>query len=138
MANFESIKERVLATAGKVADKSVGIAKVAGDKAKILGRITKLKTEIAMEKDNAKKNFAEIGKLYHEKNKHNPDPDMKQAIEEIDLSHEKIAKKKLEVEKLKKQLADDYDEVVEDVKEAAEDVVASVEEKVEAVTEDKE
>lgn len=129
MANFESIKEKVLSTAGKVADKSVSIAKVAGDKAKTVGHITKLKTEIALEKDKAKKNYAEIGKLYHEKHKHNPDPDMKQAVEEINLSHETIAQKTSEVEKLKKQLKDEFGEVVEDVKETAEDVKdAAVEE----------
>jgi len=133
MANFESVKEKVLATAGKVAEKSVSIAKVAGDKAKLVGRITKLKTEIAMEKDSAKKNYMEIGKKYHEQFRHDPAPDMKQAIEEINLSHETISKKKLEVDLLKKQLKDDFDEVVDDVKEKAEDAHEAFQE---AVTEE--
>jgi len=134
MADFESIKEKVLATAGKVANKSVGIAKVAGDKAKTVGHITKLKTEIALEKDSAKKNYVEIGRKYHEKHKHTPpDPEMKQAIEEINMSHETIAKKQREVEKLKKQLKDDYGDVAEEVKERAQDAVGVVAEKVEDV-----
>jgi len=127
MANFDSVKEKVVVAAGKVVD----IAKVAGDKAKTAGQITKLKAEIALERDSAKKNYAEIGRMYHEKNKHNPDPDMKQAIQEVELSHETIAKKKREVEKLKKQLTDDYGDVVEDVKEKAEDVIGVVAEKAE-------
>ena len=138
MANFEQIKEKVLATAGKVADKGVGLAKVAGDKAKLLGRITKLKTEIAMEKDSAKKNFAEIGKLYYEKHKLNPDPDMAQAIEEVNLSLEKVLTKQKEVAELKKQLADDYEEFAEEAEAAAKAAAETVEDVVDAVVNDDE
>jgi len=129
MANFDSVKEKVVVAAGKVVD----IAKVAGDKAKTAGQITKLKAEIALEKDSAKKNYAEVGRMYHEKNKHNPDPDMKQAIQEIELSHETIAEKQRKVDKLKKQLMDDYGDIVDDVKERTEDMVAVVAEKAEDV-----
>jgi len=125
MASFESIKDKVLATAGKVADKSVSIAKVAGDKAKLVGKITKLKTEIAMEKDAAKKGYAEIGKLYYEKYKDNPEPEMAQIIEEVTLSIAKVLSKQEEVAALKKELADDYGEQVDD---AADVVVEIVEE----------
>jgi len=138
MISFEEMKDKVLATAGKVADKSVGLAKVAGDKAKLVGRITKLKTEIAMEKDNARKNFAAIGRLYYEKYKSNPDPDMAQAMEEISVSLEKIIIKERAVVDLKKELADDFGDVMDDAKDKAEDVVESVEEVIEDVTEDKE
>jgi len=135
MANFEAIKEKVLETAGRVADKSVCLAKAAGDKAKLVGRITKLKTEIAMEKDSAKKNYIEIGKKYHEQYRHDPAPEMKQAIEEINLSHETISKKKQEVDLLKKQLKDDFDEVVDDVKEKAADYQEAVTEEVKEILE---
>jgi len=136
MANFESIKEKVLATAGKVADKSVCLAKAAGDKAKIAGRITKLKTEIAIERDSAKKNYIEIGKKYHEQFKHDPAPEMKQAIEEINLSHETISKKRQEVDLLKKQLKDDFDEVMDDIKEKADEYQEAVTEEVKEILED--
>lgn len=138
MANFDftNFKEKVVETAGKVADRSVTFAKVAGDKAKLVGRITKLKAEITMEKDRTKKAYAEIGKLYYEKHRDNPDPDMAQAVTEVSVAYESVAKKKEEVDALKKQLADDFGEVVEDVKEDVEDFVDVVAEKVEDVVEE--
>ena len=126
MANFEQIKEKVLATAGKVADKSVELAKTAGEKAKLVGRITKLRTEVAMEKEAARKNYASIGKLYYEKHKDSPDPDMAQAIAEISISLEKVTQKQEEIAALKKELADDFGEVVEDVEDAVETAVDEV------------
>ena len=129
MANFESIKEKALATAGKVADKSVFFAKAAGEKAKILGRITKLKTEIAMEKDTIRKNFTEIGKMYYEKHRDNPDPDMAQAVAEASVSIEAVAIKKVEVELLKKELLDaDLDEIAEEDIEIEIEIVEDVSE----------
>ncbi|MCL2567851.1 MAG: hypothetical protein FWE12_00220 [Oscillospiraceae bacterium] len=124
--DFESFKEKALATAGKVADKSVALAKTAGEKAKVLGKITKLKTEIAMEKDTVRKNFAEIGKMYYEKHKDNPDPDMAQAILESSASLEAVAAKQAEIELLKKDLADKYDAAAEKVDETIEDIIESV------------
>jgi len=121
--DFERIKEKALATAGRVADKSVEFAKVAGDKAKVAGKITKLKTEIAMEKDTLRKTYAEVGKLYHEKYKHAPAPEMAQAISEINLALEKVAQKEKEVAALKYELTDSYEETVEAAKESVEDVV---------------
>jgi len=128
MVSFESFKEKALATAGKVADKSVFFARTAGEKAKILGKITKLKTEIAMEKDTVRKSFVEIGKLYYEKHKDNPTPEMTQAVEEITLSLQIVADKKLEVEALKKELVDDLGdmEVEEEVGKDTEDDVDQV------------
>jgi len=136
MANFEQIKEKVFATAGKVADKSVELAKVAGEKAKLVGRITKLKTEIAMEKDATRKNFTEIGKLYYEKFKSNPDPDMAQAIAEIEVSLETVIQKQKEIGSLKKDLADDFGETVEEVVDAVEDLAEDRVETEEEIIED--
>jgi len=133
--DFDRFKEKALATAGKVADKSVGFAKAAGDKAKLVGRITKLKTEIAMEKDSVRKTFADIGKLYYEKNRENPDPDMAQAVAEATLSLDLIELKKQDVDALKKELADDFGETVEDTKDKAADVKDDIDEVVEEVIE---
>ena len=133
MVSFESFKEKALATAGKVAEKSVSFAKSAGEKAKVLGKITKLKTEIAMEKDAVRKTFVEIGKMYYEKHKDNPDPDMAQAVEEITLSLQEVEEKKAEVEALKKELADQFHESMEEVEREvkAEEVVEGVAEVIE-------
>jgi len=121
--DFERIKEKALATAGRVADKSVGIAKVAGDKAKLMGKITKLKTEIAMEKDAMRKTYAEMGKLYYEEYKDAPAPEMAQAIFEIKVTLESVAKKELQVAALKKELADDLGETVEEVSEEIDEIM---------------
>jgi len=123
MVSFESFKEKALATAGRLADKSVSLAKTAGEKAKLMGKITKLKTEIAMEKDSVRKTFTEIGKLYFEKHKDNPDLEMAQAVADIMMSLEVVEAKKVEVEVLKRELASDFEEFVEDVEEAVEEVV---------------
>ena len=124
MANidFESIKERTLATAGKVAGKSAAIARTAGEKAKLVGKITKLKTEIAMEKDGIRKNFIAIGKKYYEQHKHDPHPDMAQAVTEVGVSFGVVNAKKAEVEALKKELADDWGDAVGSVEGAVDDL----------------
>ncbi|MCL2843770.1 MAG: hypothetical protein FWE28_10020 [Oscillospiraceae bacterium] len=133
--DFDRFKEKALATAGRVADKSVGIARAAGDKAKLVGRITKLKTEIAMEKDSVRKTFADIGKLYYEKYRENPDPDMAQAVAEATLSLDVIEAKKKDVDALKKELADDFGEAADDVKDKATDLKDDIDEVVEEVVE---
>ena len=135
MANFENIKEKALATAGKVADKSVEIAKTAGEKAKVVGRIAKLRTEVAMEKDAARKTFIEIGKLYYEKHKDHPAPDMAQAVTEATVALEAVEAKTAEILALKKELTDNFGEIVEDVKDKAEDVKDDVDEVIEKVAE---
>jgi len=127
MISFEDFKEKALATAGKVADKSVSLARTAGEKAKILGKITKLKTEIAVEKDTMRKTYIELGKLHYEKHKHNPDPDVAQAMADISLSHETVAAKQAQVEALKKELADDFGETVEEIKDEVKEKVEDAE-----------
>lgn len=121
--DFEKMKEIAIETAGKVADKSVEFAKIAGEKAKLAGRITKLKAEIVMEKDTAKKAFSEIGRLYYEKHKQNPEPDMAQGVTEVSVALEAIAKKQEEVDALKKELADNFDDVMEDLEEKVQEIV---------------
>ena len=135
MASFENIKEIALAGAGKVADKTVALAKTAGEKAKIAGKITKLRTEIAMEKDTARKAYYEIGKLYLEKHGENPDPEMAQAVAEASMALEAAATKLKEVERLKKQLIDDAETVAECAEEAVRAVAKKVEDTVEEVVE---
>ena len=135
MASFEDIKEKALATAGKVADKSVEIARTASEKAKVVGRIAKLRTEVAMEKDNARKTFIKIGELYYEKHKDHPDPDMAQAVAEITVALGAVTAKTAEIAALKKELTDDFGEVKEDVENKAEDVKDDIDEVIEEIAE---
>lgn len=138
MANFDfgAMKEKALQTAGMVADKSVEFAKIAGDKAKLAGRITKLKAEIAMEKESAKRNFVELGKKYYEAHKENPTPELAQAVTEISVALEAMGAKRKEVEMLKKQLADDFGEIMEEAEEAILDAAEVLEDAVEEITAD--
>ena len=121
--DFEKVKVKAVETASKVADRSVEFAKIAGEKAKLAGKITKLKAEIVMEKDTAKKSFAEIGRIYYEKHRDNPDADMAQGVTEITVALEVIAKKQEEVDALKKELADNFDDIIEDVEEKVQEIV---------------
>lgn len=107
MVDVDRIKEKAWATAGTIADRSVGFAKMAGDKAKEFGRLVKLKTEIAMEKDSLRKSFAELGKRYYEKHKNSPDPELAQITQEIEMALNAVAKKQQEIDMLKKQLSED-------------------------------
>jgi len=136
MANFDNIKEIALDSAGKVADKTVSIAKTVGEKAKLAGKITKLRTEIAVEKDTARKAYYEIGKLYFEKHGKHPDPEMAQAVAEVGVALEKAAAKLEEVGRLKKQLvaAGGTETVEEAVEDAVKVVAKKVEETVDEVT----
>ena len=118
--DFDRIKEKVLATAGRGLDKSAEFCKTAGDKAKMVARLAKLRTEVAMGKDSLYKSFAELGKLYYESHKDKPAVGLMQAVAEVKLAAELVAAKEAEVAALKKVLADDIGEVVEDVKEKAE------------------
>lgn len=136
--------------AEKAADKTKDFAEKAADKAKAAARITKLNLEISAEKDNMKKTYLEIGKLYYDTHKENPEGFFIQLCEEIALAEKNIADKQAEIASLKADGEDDSieveieqypeeeaddDIVVEIVEEAVEEVAEAVEEVVEAVEE---
>ncbi len=87
--------------AGKAADVTRGVAGKAADKAKAGGRIAKLTVDIAREKDEMKKTFLEIGKLYYDTHKDNPDGFFTQLCEEIALAEKNVAEKEAELAELK-------------------------------------
>lgn len=138
--------------AEKAADKTKDFAEKAADKAKSAARITKLNLEISAEKDNMKKTYLEIGKLYYDTHKENPEGFFIQLCEEIALAEKNIADKQAEIASLKADAdeggdieveieqypeeEDDGDILVEIVEEAAEEVAEAVEEVVEEVAEE--
>lgn len=101
MADFNDFKEKMLVTLGKVADTTKDLAEKTADAAKASGRIAKLSMDIASEKDNMKKTYIEIGKLYYDTHKDDPEGFFIQLCEEITLSKENIAAKDAEIEALK-------------------------------------
>lgn len=147
MADINELKDTLLNTLGTVAEKTRSFAEKAADKAKDVTKIAKLNMEMGAEKDNVQKAYLEIGKLYYEMHKNEPDSFFVQLCDEITLANENLDKLRTELDELKTGLtAKGVDvEVVpfEDasvleadfVQEAVEEAVETVEEAVEAVGE---
>lgn len=114
MINFDEFKDAVVNTAGNIADKSAQLAKTLADKTVVLGKITKLKTEITMEKDSIRKTFTELGKKYYETHRDAPEPEMVQACGDVTGSLAVIKLKRQEIETLKKELDDVVDDFMDD------------------------
>jgi len=117
MANFNEIKDKLLVKLGTAADSTKDFAEKAADKAKISGKIAKLTMEIAGEKDGMKKTYIEIGKLYYDTHKDDPEGFFIQLCEEISLTQQGIAAKEAEIEALKTEknscdIEVDFEEVV--------------------------
>ena len=87
--------------AGKAAGATKGIAGVAAEKAKAGGRIAKLTMDIAKEKEEMKKTYLEIGKLYYDTHKDAPEGFFSQLCEEIALAEKSVAAKQAELDELK-------------------------------------
>ena len=171
---LNSFKDKLLAGIGqafdatkdmaeKAADATKDIAEKAADKAKTGSRIAKLNIEIATERDNMKKTYIEIGKLYYDTHKDDPEGFFIQLCEEIALAEKNIADKEAEIAELKAAKDDDsievefeeivaeeeaaaedcgcccakkVEEAVEAVEDAVEEVVEKVEDKIEEIVED--
>lgn len=133
MADNTELKDKLMVTLGKtiettkdiaektadktkdIAEKTVeavkDLAEKTADKAKASARIAKLNIEIAGEKDNMKKTYLEIGKLYYDTCKDNPEGFFIQLCEEIALAEKNIADKQAEIALLKAGNDDDSIEV---------------------------
>lgn len=152
--DFGELKSKVLSAlgqasdatkdfAGKAIDTTKDLAGKAADKAKAGGRIAKLNIEIAQEKDNMKKTFVEIGKLYYDTHKDDPDGFFIQLCEEISVAEKAIADKEAEIEALKADFSGsndpdidvEFEEIVSEGEAAAEDTVEAAAEAVEEVVE---
>lgn len=113
MADINEFKEKVMGTIGVVADKTKDIAAKASDKAKQAARIAKLSVEIGNEKENMKKAYIEIGKLYYETHKDDTEGFFVQLCDEITLSQNSIAAKEAEIAELKSDIRDFSDGDIE-------------------------
>lgn len=115
MKDFSEIKNAVLSSIGKAADAGKDIANKAADKAKSGARIAKLSMEIAGEKENMKKAYIEIGKLYYDTHKDDPEGFFIQLCDEVGLAQKSIADKEAEIETLRQteETGDDVDVDIE-------------------------
>lgn len=137
MKDFNDIKDVVLSSIGKAADAGKGIANKAADagkgiankaadKAKSGARYARLKVEIASERENMKKAYTEIGKLYYSTHKDDPEGFFIQLCDEVTLAQKNIADKEAEIEALRPAEdeccdCDDFEKIVEDEEAAAGD-----------------
>ena len=157
MKDFSELKNKFLSSIGKAADSGKEFAgkaadsgkdffEKAADKAKAGTRIAKLSVEIATEKENMKKAYLEIGKLYYDTHKDDPEGFFIQLCEEVALAQKNIADKEAEIEDLKGGKDDDDDVTVEfeevvseaenEAAEAVEDAKETFGDKVEDVVEE--
>ena len=162
MADFNSIKSKFLSgvdkainktldfankaadvtrdTAAKTADKTREVAEKAADKAKAGARIAKLNIEIAGEKENMKKTYLEIGKLYYETNKEDPEGFFIQLCEEIALAEKNIADKEAEIADLKAEDDDsievEFEEIIEEDETPAAETPEAAEELIESIVDE--
>ena len=114
MKDFSELKDKVLSTIGKAAETGKDIAAKAADagkdaankaaaKAKTGTRIAKLSIDIANEKENMKKTYIEIGKLYYDMHKDDPEGFFIQLCDEVTLAMESVAAKQAEIDELRAQ-----------------------------------
>ncbi len=101
MADINDIKDTVLSTLGTVAGKAMDIADKTRETAKGVARIAKLSMEVNNEKAAVDKAYIEIGKLYYETRKDNPDGFFVQLCDEITLARENIDRLNEEIAALK-------------------------------------
>lgn len=135
MKDFNEIKNKLLSSIGKAADAGKDLAEKAADKAKAGTRIAKLSVEIATEKENMKKAYIEIGKLYYDTHKDDPEGFFIQLCDEVALAQKNIADKEAEIEELKADAENTADVEVEFEEVVAEEECAAEECCCEEVTE---
>ena len=99
--DINEIKDKVIASLGTAVDAGKDIAGKAADKAKAGARIAKLNMEISAEKENLRKTYIEIGKLYYDTHKDDPEGFFIQLCDEVAISEKNIADKQVEIDELK-------------------------------------
>ena len=101
MASFNELREKLKDTLNAVADTTKDFASKTADKAKDAARIAKLSVEINGVKDTIKKAYLEIGKLYYEMHRDDPDGFFAQLCDEVTVANANIAAKEAEIAELK-------------------------------------
>ena len=126
---INDFKDKVLSTLGKATDGAKDLAGIAVDKAKSGGRIAKLSMEAASAREEVKKTYLEIGKLYYDTHKDDPEGFFIQLFEEVRVAEENIAAKEEELASLREALKEGALEVrveIERVVDQAGDTAGSV------------
>ncbi|MDR1298863.1 MAG: hypothetical protein LBJ84_01255 [Oscillospiraceae bacterium] len=101
MANFDEFKEKAKATIGAIADVSVELYKAAGEKAKILAKITMLTAEIARERSAIRRLYGEIGSKYYEMHKFDAESELAQKTAAVTEAYGVISDRQTEIDLLR-------------------------------------
>ena len=106
--------------AGNAAGSAKSIAGTAAEKIRSGGKIAKLSMETASAREELKKTYLEIGKLYYDTHKDDPEGFFVQLFEEVRITEEDIAAKEEEMASLKESIReafkveeDDFSDVVD-------------------------
>ena len=83
------------------AGKARGAASAAAQRTRNVRRIARLNVDISAERDTIKQAYSEIGKLYFETHREDPEPYFEQLCREIETCFEIIAAKEAEIVRLK-------------------------------------
>ena len=136
MAGFNDFLTKAGALASKAADKAKDLAGVAAVKTKQVSRIAKLNMDISAKKDDMKKAYAELGKIYYEAHHDAPDETCAPLCAQIDEAAAAVAAMEAEIAQLKQEIGEDdtaqdadFEAVVDQTEDAAGvDVEITVEE----------
>ncbi len=104
MADFRKFIGSVTQRAGGLAK---GAAEAAARRTKNVSRIARLNVDISSERDTIKQAYSEIGKLYFETHREDPEPYFEQLCREIETCLEVIAAKEAEIVRLKTEPKDE-------------------------------
>ena len=141
MADFNEVKQKAGATAGYLAEKSVGFAKNTASRAKSLRQIVKHKASISSEKENMKKNFIQLGRKYYELFGAEPDERLQQLCELIAIDESKIKEHEASIAEIRVDMKrgpvqkekTEEKEMIIDLTETAEEAAETAEEKAEEI-----
>lgn len=116
-------------SAGQFTQKVVGVARSGAAGAKRLARITKLKMDISSRKDSIRHTYAQIGKLYYEAHREEPEGFFTEYFRKIDIDMSEIADFEAEIAALREDAADaEFEPVAEATEKDAEpDIEVTIE-----------
>lgn len=111
MANLNEIKGTVFSALGVAAEKTRNFADKASDRAKDVSRITKLNFELKSAKDTIEKSYSEIGKIYYNIHRNNPEDYFIQLCEEVTSTNKRIDAIQSEIDRIKSRMDNDDDSI---------------------------
>ena len=102
MANFDDFKKKAKDAVGAITDVSVEAYKLAEEKAKAVAKKARLNSEISREKSMIRRLHTEMGRVYYELYKDNPEEVFVQNCTEIASAIERIAERQRELDEMTK------------------------------------